>query len=100
MKQHALHPCEVNYHPDQIVYDLETGPGYSWVGKDGESYYALLLDSEQNAAGKAEELKDRGVGPMVRWQHAVVWKSADQGEATDYMKEIAAAFCSESSSRA
>ena len=90
LKRHALHPCEVNYHPDQIDYDLETGPGYSWVGKDGESYYAILLDSEHSAAGKAEELKDRGVGPMVRWQHAVVWKSADQGEATDYMKEIAA----------
>lgn len=89
LQQHALRPCEVNYHPDQIDYDLETGPGYSWVGKDGATYYAILLDSEQGAARKSEELKNRGVGPMARWKQAVVWKSADQGEAADYLKEIA-----------
>ena len=88
LQQHAASPCEVNYHPDQIDYDLETGPGYSWVGKDGDSYSAIILDSEQSAGRKAEELKGKGVAIIVLWKNSVVWKSADQGEPTDYMKEV------------
>ncbi|MGI9535665.1 MAG: DUF6599 family protein, partial [Desulfocapsaceae bacterium] len=43
LQQKALQPCEVNYHPEHVDYDLESGPGYTWVGPDQQSYFITIL---------------------------------------------------------
>lgn len=86
LQQSAAEPCEVNYHPEQIDYDLETGPGYTWLGTDGESYAAVILDSEDEAARQSDSLKQKGVANPVLHQNVVLWNKTDAGEPTDYMK--------------
>lgn len=87
LQKKAGKPCEVNYHPEQIDYDLETGPGYSWVGEDGESYAAIILESEESAAQQSEVLMQKGVATLVLYKKGVLWNKADAGEPTDYMKQ-------------
>ena len=87
LQQNADKPCEVNYHPEQIDYDLETGPGYSWVGTDGESYAAIILDSDESAAQQAETLRQKGLANLVRYENGVIWRKGDTQEPTDYMTQ-------------
>ncbi len=87
LQQNAGKPCEVNYHPEQIDYDLETGPGYSWVGKNGESYAAIVLDSDESAAQQSEALMQKGIATLVLYRNGVLWNKAYTGEPTDYMKQ-------------
>lgn len=87
LQLNARNPCEVNYHPEHIDYDLETGPGYSWVGKDGNSYSAVVLESEERAELRYRALKGKGVAHLLLWKNGVIWNTADDGEPTDDMKE-------------
>ena len=87
LQQNADQPCEVNYHPEQIDYDLETGPGYSWRGTDGQSYAAIVLDSEERAAQQSEALTQKGVATLVLYKNGVLWNKEDAGEPTDDMKQ-------------
>jgi hypothetical protein len=86
LQQNADKPCEVNYHPEQIDYDLETGPGYSWVGADGEPYAAIILDSAEGAARQSNMLQQKGVANLLLYKNSVLWNKAGAGEPTDYMK--------------
>ena len=87
LQENAGKPCEVNYHPEHIDYDLETGPGYSWVGKDGGSYAAIILDSDESAAQQAEALTKKGLANLVRYENGVLWNKTDAKEPTDYMTQ-------------
>jgi hypothetical protein len=87
LQESADKPCEVNYHPEHIDYDLETGPGYSWVGNDGASYAAIVLDSEERAAAQASALTQKGIANLLLLKNSVLWNKADAGEPTDYMKQ-------------
>lgn len=87
LQQRTDKPCEVNYHPEQIDYDLETGPGYSWVGTDGESYAAIILDFDENAAQQAQALMQKGLANLVRYENGVIWSKGDKQASTDYMTQ-------------
>ena len=87
LQESADKPCEVNYHPEHIDYDLETGPGYSWVGKDGESYAAIILDSNESAAQQSEALMQKGLANLVRYENGVIWNKEDTAEPTGYMRQ-------------
>lgn len=87
LQQNADKACEVNYHPEHIDYDLETGPGYSWVGTDGESYAAIILDSEESATRQSNALTQKGLANLVLFKNSVLWNKAGKGETTDYMKQ-------------
>ncbi|MBT8355628.1 MAG: hypothetical protein KJO60_13960 [Desulfofustis sp.] len=87
LQQSAGKPCEVNYHPEHIDYDLETGPGYSWVDADGESYAAIILDSEESATHQSNALTQKGLANLTLYKNGVIWNKADTGEPTDYMKQ-------------
>ena len=86
LQESAGKPCEVNYHPEHIDYDLETGPGYSWIGKDGESYAAIILDSNESAAHQSEALRQKGLANLVHYENGVLWNKAAMEEPTDYMR--------------
>ena len=86
LQQSAHKPCDVNYHPEHIDYDLESGPGYSWVGTDGESYAAIILDSEESAARQSNILTQKGLTNLVLYKNSVLWNKAGTGESTDYMQ--------------
>lgn len=88
LKINARTPCEVNYHPEHIDYDLETGPGYSWVGQDGSSYAAIVLDSQQSAEFQFKTLKSKGLPDMLLWKTGVIWKRSGDGASTEYMRRI------------
>ena len=85
---HARTPCEVNYHPEHIDYDLETGPGYSWVGQDGSSYAVLVLDSEAGAEVQFKTLQNKGVQNLLLFKTAVIWKASEEEGSAEYMKTI------------
>jgi hypothetical protein len=65
--------CGVHYHPENVNYDLDAGPGYSWEGPGGEVYYLRLEETAEKADFLAAKLKSRGVvcvsirGSMVAW---------------------------------
>ncbi len=87
LQESAGKPCEVNYHPEHIDYDLETGPGYSWVGKDGESYAAIILDSDESAAQQSEALRQKGLANLVHYENGVIWNKEVTAEPTGYMEQ-------------
>ena len=88
LKLNARTPCEVNYHPEHIDYDLETGPGYSWVGQDGRSYAALVLDSETGAELQFTTLQGKGVQNLLLFKTAVIWKTSEEEGSSEYMETI------------
>ena len=92
LKMNARTPCEVNYHPEHIDYDLESGPGYSWVGRDGNTYFVTILDSQDNAENYSKSMKDKGTVSVLFWQNVVIWQKTEEDGSTDYMKEIIKGF--------
>lgn len=88
LKLNARTPCEVDYHPEHIDYDLETGPGYSWVGPGGSSYFLTVADSKKHAEEQAKELKDKGIVNASSQENAVIWGKGGEPAHGDYMKQI------------
>ena len=88
LQQKALQPCEVNYHPEHVDYDLESGPGYTWIGPDQQSYFLTFLPSVNEAELHAESLKNRGLTTALLLENAVIWQKNDENRATAYMEEI------------
>ena len=88
IQQKALQPCEVNYHPEHVDYDLESGPGYTWIGPDQQSYFLTFLPSVNEAEFHAESLKNRGLTTALVMENAVIWQKNDGNRATAYMEEI------------
>lgn len=73
----ARKPCEVGYHPEHLDYDLESGPGYTWIGPDGQSYYLNVLSSASAAKQHAEKLEQKGVNTSLVSGRTVIWQKAD-----------------------
>jgi len=92
LKLSARTPCEVTYHPEHIDYDLESGPGYSWIGQDGNTYFVTILDSQYNAESYSKSMKDKGSVSVLFWQNVVIWQKNEGAGSTEYMKEIIRGF--------
>lgn len=88
LKQKARYPCEVNYHPEHMDYDLESGPGYSWIGPDGESYFINLLSTADEAELHAQSMRNRGVPTIVVWKNAVIWQKVSRDNSQQYILSI------------
>ena len=88
IRKEARQECEVNYHPEHIDYDLETGPGYTWVGKKDRSFSFILLGSAENAQLHYDKLKEKGVSPIAILNNGVIWEKAGESESTAYLEEI------------
>lgn len=89
LKKMARKPCEVGYHPEHVDYDLETGPGYTWVGPDGETYFVRILPSPEEAEDYAAALTSRGAQAVLVWINVVAWAKAPTLQTPDYLKEVA-----------
>jgi hypothetical protein len=84
----ARKPCEVNYHPEHVDYDLETGPGYTWIGPDGGTYFIMFLPSPDEAGVHAAILRNRGAPTVVVWGNAVTWPKVRTEETAGYLKGV------------
>ena len=89
LKKMARNPCEVSYHPEHMDYDLEAGPGYTWIGPDGGSYFVRILPSPEEAALYAEALTGRGAQDVLVWINAVTWAQVPTLQTPEYLKEVA-----------
>lgn len=89
LKKLARKPCEVGYHPEHVDYDLETGPGYTWVGPDGGTYFVRILPSLAEAEGYAAALTIRGAQAVLAWTNVVTWAKTPTVQTPDYLKEVA-----------
>jgi len=89
LRKMARKPCEVGYHPEHVDYDLETGPGYTWVGPDGGTYFVRILPSPEEAADYAVVLTSRGAQAVLVRGDVVTWAKAPTLQTPDYLKEVA-----------
>ena len=78
----------MNYHPEHVDYDLESGPGYTWTGPDGQTYSLAVLRSPDEAKSHAGLLKSRGLQTILVRNNAIIWQKADEKRSTAYMEEI------------
>ena len=84
----ARKPCEVSYHPEHADYELETGPGYTWIGPDGGTYFIGILPSSREADLQAASLRKMGVPIVMVQGNAVTWSKV-RGEADEnYLKKV------------
>jgi hypothetical protein len=88
LKKLARKPCEVSYHPEHVDYDLMAGPGYTWVGPDGGTYFIHLLTSQKEAGAHAEVLRNRGAPTAYVWGNAVAWPKERTTKTEDYLKGV------------
>jgi hypothetical protein len=84
----SRNPCEVGFHPEHIDYDLESGPGFTWTGKDGRKYYASFFPSPEAAREHASGLKDRGAPLVVVSGRAVAWPKENTAQAAGYLENV------------
>jgi len=87
LKKLARKPCEVSYNPEHVDYDLEAGPGYTWIGPDGGTYFVSFLPSVQEAEAHAAELRNKGVQVVLLGKNAVAWTKAATEESESYLKK-------------
>lgn len=92
LQEKARKSCEVHYHPEHIDYDLESGPGYSWVGPDNHTYFAALLTSRNEAELYASTLQARGIKSLLVSGNSVIWRQGGGSGQIDYLTEIAQAM--------
>ena len=88
LKKLARKPCEVSYHPEHVDYDLEAGPGYTWIGPDGGTYLINFLPSPDKAEAHAAVLKNRGAPSILVWKNAVAWPKVETKGSEDYLKGV------------
>jgi len=88
LKLMAKMPCEVSYHPEHMDYDLESGPGYMWVGPDGETFYLRLLPSEDGAKGYAATLRSKDLPTVHRRKNVVIWQKTGNEQSRRYVEEV------------
>jgi hypothetical protein len=88
LKKLARRPCEVSYHPEHVDYDLEAGPGYTWIGSDGGVYFITFLPSPDEAQVHAAVLRNRGATTVLVWGNAVTWPKVRTQETSGYLKGV------------
>ncbi len=89
LQEQALQPCEVNYHPEQVDYDLESGPGYTWIGPDKKRYFMAVLASPDEAQRQADSLKNKGIKTLLIAENTVIWQKNDANGSIAYMEQTA-----------
>ncbi len=88
LKKLARKPCEVSYQPEHVDYDLEAGPGYTWTGPDGGTYFISFLPSPEKAKVHAAAMEDRGAPTVQVRGNAVTWPKVPTGETGGYLKGV------------
>ena len=88
LKEIARKPCEVDYHPEHMDYDLEAGPGYTWIGGDEKTYYMSLLTSQDEAETYATGLRNKDVPTVYTWKNTVIWQKEKSEQSESYHKEV------------
>lgn len=88
LKKLAGRPCETGFHPEHVDYDLETGPGYIWVGPKGENYVLQTLSSPDDAMVHKTTLLKKGVPTVLVLESVVVWTKAGTEEARSYLDKV------------
>ncbi|MDF1525061.1 MAG: DUF6599 family protein [bacterium] len=88
LKKLARKPCEVSYHPEHVDYDLEAGPGYTWIGPDGGVCFLHFLPSGSDAEDHAASLRKQDVPTVLILGSAVSWTRAGTQKAAAYLKEV------------
>ena len=84
----ARKPCEVGYHPEDVDYDLQAGPGYTWTGPEGGAYFLRLLPTSDEAEILAATLRDRGAPTVLVWGNAVTWPRVRTPDTAGYLKGV------------
>jgi hypothetical protein len=88
LKKLARKTCEVSYHPEHLDYDLEAGPGYSWIGSDGGTYFMSFLPSPKQAEDLGATLRKKGVPTAMAHASVVGWSKAGTEEAENYLNRV------------
>lgn len=84
----ARKPCEVGYHPEHVDYDLETGPGYTWIGPKGGTYFIRFLSSPDEAEVYGATLKSRGAQAVQIWKNGVSWPKVYTEKSKGYLEKV------------
>jgi hypothetical protein len=88
LKKLARKPCEVSYQPEHVDYDLEAGPGFSWIGPAGGVYFLHFLPSGSDAEDHAASLRKQDVPTVLILGSAVGWTRTGTQKAAAYLKEV------------
>lgn len=88
----ARKPCELHYHPEHVDYDLESGPGFTWIGPDDQTYFAVTTNSPGEAELQATALKENGVSALLISGRNLIWQQGSGSERLDFLSEIAQAM--------
>jgi hypothetical protein len=88
LKKVARKPCEVGYHPEHVDYDLETGPGYTWIGPNGGTYFITFLLSPDEAEVYAAALKNRGASTVLVWKNGATWPKVHTEHTKGYLEKV------------
>lgn len=86
----ARKPCEVEYHPEHLDFDLEAGPGYAWVGPNGKNYLLNLLPHKSAVQQHADFLRQKGVTVLIASGKTVLWQKEAELPLDEYPKMIVA----------
>ena len=92
LQEKARKPCEVHYHPEHVDYDVESGPGYTWIGPDDQTYFAVTANSPSEAELQAETLKGNGVSTLLVSGRDLIWRQGSGPELLEYLSDIAQAM--------
>lgn len=87
LKRLARKPCETGYHPEHVDYDLEAGPGYTWVGPGGGTFFMSFFTSSDKAKTHSSSLRARGVTTVFAMDNAVGWTRSETTKDEIYLKK-------------
>lgn len=84
----ARKPCEVGFHPEDVDYDLEAGPGYTWIGPEGQTCFARLFTTQEEALSFVSALEGKGVKEIAAKGKAVAWSQESVSGTGTYLANI------------
>ena len=87
LQEAARKPCEAGYHPEDVDYDLEAGPGYTWTGPDGQPCFARLFSSGDEAKAFVVELEEKGIKVTLARGKAAAWSKTDNEKTRAYLEK-------------
>jgi len=87
----ARSPCDVEYHPDDIDYDLNAGPGYRWTASDGNDFFLRIFKNEKMASAFTAGLKKSLSGKIHTGEKMVIWTKGTRLPDMVILKEITGA---------
>jgi len=80
--------CEVNYHPEDVDYDLKAGPGYTWKGEGGRTYHLRIMGTAEEADAVAAALRSRWPGGVQVRGSVVAWPKEPSTEEDAYLEGV------------